>query len=239
MKSSLNKKETGLFMAFMIKNGVKSLHNLLIQFSLLAKKAVVFAYKRRHTVLERLYLIYNFVNAALTGIYQRVRASSQRIDLLAYLPVFRSLVLKLVTFQLFKRNSQPQETETTSHVISKQYIKSFTFFSHRIQLSISKEQQEEQATTSPAEDHHPVVANSPQKSKNTNNPVSPVKTIVPTLHPPKSPGLNALAKFSKMDTTPRSKRTQGDDACAASNDNKETVHQHKNSGETIPAVLFP
>lgn len=241
-------KEVGLLVAILLKDGVKSLQKMLIQFSLLAKKAVLLAYKRQHSVINRFIIIQNFVSDAISAMYKRMSATSQHIDVLTYLPILRSLLLKLITFQLFKQNkSLSQATDTTTSINSRQYTGGFTFFSHRIQLSISKaihcqttgdlptsEQQEKHATTAPAEEayismHSHTINNS---NENDNNTTSPGKATTTTLPPlPKSPGLNALAKYSKMDNTPRS-RTK--DATA----DDDSV-QHRNKGGTIPAVLFP
>jgi hypothetical protein len=251
----INKKEIGVVVAFLLKYGFKWLQKMVIQFSLLAKKAVLLAYKRRHSVLEPLILIQNFVSGAISAMYKRMSASSH-INVLAYLPILRSLLLKLITFQLFKHNSSQQTplyqaTNTTTSITSS-YSVGFNFLSHRIQLSISKadhrqttgnqpppdqqqEEQEEQAITAPSEEAHLLMP--PHNIKNNeNNTASTVKATMTTLPPlHQSPGLNALAKYSKMDNTPRS-RTK-DDADTTNNAMNDDTVQYR--GDTIPAVLFP
>ena len=256
----MNKKEVGVLVAFSLKYGFKWLQKMLIRFSLLAKKAVLFAYKRRYSVLERLILIQNFVSGAISAMYnKRMTASSHiSIDVLAYLPVLRSLLLKLITFQLFKHNNSQtiplyQETNTTNSITSS-YSGGFNFLSHRIQLSISKtdhrqttdnqpppdQQQKEHATTAQSEEVYLLMPphNISNKNDNENNTTSTVKATMTTLPPLPKSGLDALAKYSKMDNTPRSRtKDDADNSDNVINDDDDV--QHRNRGDTIPAVLFP
>lgn len=247
----INKEEVAFLAAVLLKQGVKSLQKMLFRFSLLAKKAVLLAYNRRYSVLHRLILIQNVVSGTISALYKRMSASSSQQNVLAYLHILRSLLLKLITFQLFRNNntSQSQPINTSAKITSRQYTGGFNFFDHRIQLSISQkedqttgsqppfEQQEEQATTTtPAEDAY---LSMPQCINTNENNTTTVKATM-TSPPPsaKSPGLDlhALAKYSKMNNTPRREDTH---SAIINDNNDDTSVQLGNKQDSIPAVLFP